>query len=131
MASDRDKNEGKVPKKKVVRKKKVAKKTKALDIKKISTADLYSLYLFVINDANNRGFGVTSPGARSIIRDKQKAIEEEFYLRAYGYNPFQEHRVVVEGMKPEDVDLDRFVVTRGPNKEPTDEQPDTFIVVKN
>lgn len=121
-------------KKVVIRKKKktVRKKaTKTLDIQKMSTADLYSLYLFVSNDANNRGFGMTSPNARAVVRVKQKEIEQELYLRAYGCNPFEKHQVVVEGTKPEDVDLDRFVVAKGENEEPVDEKPDTFVVAKN
>jgi len=134
MGSDRDKDEKMVPKKKkkkIIRKKKAVKTGVMLGIQKMSTADLYSLYLFVSNDANNRGFGVTSPDARAVVRNKQKEIEEELYLRAYGCNPFKKYQVVVEGMKPEDVNLDRFVVTSGPNKEPEDIKSDTFVVTKN
>ena len=117
-------------KKKVVRKKK-AKKTTKSDVDSMTTSDLYSMYMFVANDANNRGFGLTSPEARDIVRERLKEIEEELYFRAYGYNPFKEHKVVVSGTKPEDVDLDRFAVVKGPNKEPEDKKPETFVVAKN
>jgi len=116
-------------------KKVVKRKTKSekVDITKLSIADLYALYLFVSNDGNNRGFGMTSPHAKEVVRDKQRAIETELYLRAYGYNPFEEHKLVQvhEGMKPEDIDLDRVAVYQGEDKEPQDKKPDTFVVVKN
>jgi len=116
--------------KKVVKKKA---ETKIMSIKEMSTADLYALYIFVSNDGNNRGFGMTSPKAKDIVRGKQKELENELYIRAYGYNPFEEHKVVAvhEGVKPEDIDLDKVLVVTGDNKEPKDEKPDTFIVVKN
>jgi hypothetical protein len=116
--------------KKVVKSKK--KDTKYSSLQGLSFSDLYALYLFVSNDGNNRGFGATSPDARVVVRDKQREIEEELYLRAYGYNPFKKHKVVFDGVKPEDIDLDRVaVITPGDNKEPEDAEPETFVVHKN
>lgn len=112
--------------------KKIVKKTSTnkTSIKDMSTSDLYALYLFVSNDGNNRGFGMTSPMAKAVVREKQREIEQELYLRAYGYNPFEEYKQEFHGMKPEDIDLDKVVVYSGPDKEPEDKEPQTFVVAK-
>lgn len=117
--------------KKVVKKK--TKQSGPQDLNEVSFADLYSMYLFVSHDANNRGFGKTTPEAKTIVRQKLAAIEEEIYMRLYGFNPFTEFvkKAVVQGQKPEDIDLDRFVVAKGPNKEPENKKPETFVVAKN
>ena len=118
--------------KKVVKRKASKKKPSADKIQDLSFSDLYALYLFVSNDGNNKGFGVTSPDARQVVRKKQREIETELYLRAYGFNPFEEHKVVFDGVKPEDIDLDRVaVIVSGDNKEPGDEDPQRFVVAKN
>lgn len=120
-----------MPAKKVVKRKTKKKVTKVTKIQDMPLADLYALYLFVSSDGNNRGFGVTSPDARVIVREKQREIEQELYMRAYGYNPFDKHKVEFEGMKPEDIDLDRVAIVKGEIEEPKDEEPQTFIVAKN
>lgn len=117
--------------KKVVRKSNKTEASSQADLQDLCLADLYALYLFVSNDANNRGFGMTSPEARKVVRNKQKEIEKELYVRAYGLDPFAEYKLEIEGMKPEDIDLDRVAIVQGDNKEPEDEKPETFIVVKN
>lgn len=117
--------------KKVIKRKPRKNKTKSLKIQDLSLSDLYALYTFVSNDGNNRGFGVATPDARKVVREKQREIEKELYLRAYGYNPFEKYKVIFEGMKPEDVDLDRVVIAKGEIEEPKDEEPQRFIVVKN
>jgi len=120
--------------KKIVKRKK---KEQSVDITTLSIADLYALYLFVSNDGNNRGFGMTSPAAREVVRSRQKEIEQELYKRAYGYDPFAEHKLEIEGMKPEDIDLDRVAVYKHESDDETkvtmeeDEKPETFVVVKN
>lgn len=117
--------------KKVVMRKSIKNKTKNSKVQDLSLSDLYALYMFVSNDGNNRGFGVTTPDAREVVLEKQREIEQELYLRAYGYNPFEKHKVIFEGMKPEDIDLDRVAVSKGEIEEPKDEEPQRFIVVKN
>jgi len=102
-------------------------KKKKNGIKDMSTADLYALYLFVSSDAN-KGFGV-SPSTMAIVRGKQKEIEQELYMRAYGCDPFEANKVVIEGVKPEDIDLDKVAtIVSGDVEEPKDEEPKRFVV---
>lgn len=89
-----------------------------IDIKILSMADLYALYLFVSADAN-KAFGTSSPDARSVIREKQLEIEAELYSRAYGFNPIKEYKVKRGQTKKLDTD----------NEINTEEKH--FVVVKN
>jgi len=116
--------------KKVVKKK--APKKKNVPVK-MSFADLYMMYTFVSNDANNKGFGMTAPEARRVVRGKQKELEEEMYKRIYGFNPFEKFSITVEGEKPENINLDRFTVVKNKpnNDDPKDDEPQTFVVAKN
>ena len=90
-------------------KKKIVRKEKKNKLEEMATADLYALYVFVSNDAN-RGFGSITKEANEIVSKARDELKEELYRRAYGRNPYKEFPVVIEGIKPEDVDLDRFVV---------------------
>lgn len=97
-------------------------KDKIVKVENLSISDLYYLYLFVSNDANNRMFGKTDPKIKEVIRKKQKEIEQELYERAYGYNPFVKFKTEYNGIKPEDIDL---------NNVKCEKAPQTFIVAKN
>lgn len=97
-------------------------KDKTVKIENLPISDLYYLYLFVSNDANNRMFGKTDPKVKEIIRKKQKEIEQELYERIYGYNPFDKFKTEYNGIKPEDINLDNIKC---------EEVPQTFVVAKN
>jgi hypothetical protein len=98
------------------------KDNKVVEIKNLSISDLYYLYLFVSNDANNRMFGKTDPKIKEVIIKKQKEIEQELYERTYGYNLFAKFKTEYNGMKPEDIDL---------NNVEHKESPRTFVIAKN
>jgi hypothetical protein len=92
----------------------------------LTVADLYSLLMFVSAD-RNRGFNAVSPDKKALVEKKFKEIENELYVRTYGYNPFV--AIVINGQKPEDVvdNLDSTVYVSD-NKEPITQ---TFVVAKN
>lgn len=87
---------------------------KESDITKITTSDLYSMYLFITQDPNNTGFGRVSKDAKVLIKKKQKEIEEELYNRVYGFNPFEQH--VVEKIDPNSPATDYVAVNVTPEK---------------
>jgi len=110
----------------------------------LSMADLYALYLFV-GAHRSKGFNIIPNETKTLIDHKFVEIEDELYRRAYGCNPFKKVPLVVyEGMRPEDIDLDKFeikdkdenktnnfVVTKNENIESKDVAPQVFAVFKN
>lgn len=93
---------------------------------------LFLIYNFVLSNANT-GFGTIEQEGKVLIREKLMEIEEEIYNRIYGFNPFKKYRKVVsvKGTKPEDVNLDRFVVAKNKEQEVGDQNPKRFVVKKN
>ena len=91
--------------------------------------DLYAKFLFVSRDAD-RGFGAVRDEAKQMIRGKYNELLEELYIRIYGCNPFKKFPFIIEGDKPENINLDRFVVVKNKDEkeEPKDEKPQTFVV---
>ena len=112
--------------KKVVKKKK--KNTSTLD--KMSFSDLYAMHLFVSSDAS-RVFGHLASGARKVVLEKEKEIREMLYKKVFGFNPFEKFKTVIVGKKPEEIDLDKFIVLNKIEGEPKDKEPQKFVVVKN
>ncbi len=70
----------------------------------ISFADLFAMYKF-INEELGHAIG---PEARKVILQRHAGVEKELYERTYGFNPHTLDSVVVEGQKPEDIDLSKF-----------------------
>jgi len=79
-----------------------------MNVKEISTTDLYSLYLFASADYNSTGFG-KNLYPKGLVESRLKLIETELFIRAYGYD-YHENKngVEIEGDKPEDIDLSKF-----------------------
>jgi len=72
----------------------------------ISFTDLYAMYKFT-----NEEIGYPAkcgPEARKVILQRRARIEQELYERTYGFNPHTLDAIVVEGQKPEDIDLSKF-----------------------
>jgi len=75
-------------------------------MKDLSFSDLYAMYLFVCGDPNNKGFGATSQEQKAIVGKKKIELENELYVRVYGFNPHSKSETVtIVGQKPEDIDL--------------------------
>ena len=70
----------------------------------ISFADLSAMYRFINEEIRN----MPGPEARKVILQRRAIVEQELYERAYGFNPHTLDSVVVEGQKPEDIDLSKF-----------------------
>lgn len=68
--------------------------------------DLHSLYIFISGD-HNRQFGGKLK-ARELIKARYNIVLAELNRRSYGCNPYQLDTVVIEGDKPEDIDLSKF-----------------------
>ncbi|KKK74036.1 hypothetical protein LCGC14_2887790 [marine sediment metagenome] len=111
-------------------KKVVKKKKNTSTFSKMSFSDLYAMYLFVASDAS-RMFGHNASGARKIVLGKEKEIREMLYKKVYGFNPFEKFKTVIVGKKPEEIDLDKFIVLNKIEGKPKNEETQTFASFPN
>jgi len=97
-----------------------------VDVKDLSMADLYALFLFVSSNWN-RGFGPGQKNAEKAISMRMKEVEGELFFRAYGQNPFSvtTKTIVIEGQKPEDVIAAMPMTTTDVKKEHADGKDET------
>ena len=109
----------------MVSKKTINKKPTTLELKSLSFADLYSMYVFV-SGLNNITVGKKQE-TKQLIKNKFNEIETELYNRVFGKNPFVSEPldkiVDITGQNPIDV------INSFSKKEET--SPETFIVATN
>lgn len=109
-------------------------KTHMVDLEAVSLSELLGIYKLIC-EHRDLGFGRLSSEAKKTVSTRLREVESALNRRIYGHDIFAVGvpQRVVEGAKPEDIDLDRFVVAKS-SDEPADEEnekPETFVVVKN
>lgn len=74
----------------------------------ISFHDLWAMYQFIKSES---GVFINPPNlseAALVVKKRLGDIERELYERTYGFNPWTLNTWVIEGEKPEDIDLGKF-----------------------
>ena len=100
-----------------------------MDFKAASLSDLLGVYRLIC-EHRDLGFGRLDAKAKKVVSSRLREVEDELCNRVYGFNPFVSGKPekTIEGVKPEEIDLDRFAVAKPVDKELKDEQPKTFVV---
>jgi ribulose bisphosphate carboxylase small subunit len=59
------------------------------DINNMTFAELFNLYSWVVSRPIN---GINNSRAKDVVKQRLTEIEEEMYVRAFGFNPYSPRR---------------------------------------